>query len=429
VDVHLSDYRAALDSLFARTTGGWKFGLDRTHALLAALGNPHERFRSFHVGGTNGKGSVVATLDTLLRAHGLRVGRYTSPHLVDFRERIVIDGAPVAGPDVTDWIDRWMPEVDRTGATFFEATTCMAFDLFARAGVDVAVVEVGLGGRLDTTNVVTPLAAGVTSIGLEHTEYLGESLEEIAREKAGIFKVGVPAVVGEQDEHIREVLGAAAREAHATPVVITAVDRRASNVRVAGDGTRFTLATPQGSRELHTPLVGDYQAANTAVALTMLETAGGEYAAAGAAADRTLSGVRIAGRFQRIGTLVFDVAHNPPAVDVLCRTLDAVHTPAPIVALLAVLKDKDWPRMMEQLAPHVARFVLAAPPSVPTSRAWRIEDAVAFARSRGWDAVGEPDLEQAVALARRDAATTLITGSFHTVGDVMALLQLSPLSG
>jgi dihydrofolate synthase/folylpolyglutamate synthase len=213
VGVALSRYREALDFLFARTTGKTKFGLDRTRALLRALGDPQSRLAAFHVGGTNGKGSVCASIEAVLRAHGLRVGKYTSPHLVDFRERIVVDGVPMPEDAVVEFVDRWTPLCERLGATFFEATTAMAFDFLARANVDAAVVEVGLGGRLDSTNVVTPLVAGVVSIGLDHMEYLGDTREAITDEKAGIYKPGVPAVVGEPDPHIRRRLAERARTA------------------------------------------------------------------------------------------------------------------------------------------------------------------------------------------------------------------------
>jgi dihydrofolate synthase / folylpolyglutamate synthase len=187
------DYRAAIAALAARTTHGVRLGLDRTRALLSACGSPHDRLRAFHVAGTNGKGSTCATLDAVLQQMGYRVGRYSSPHLIDFSERVLINGTAVSASSVMAWLERHQSDIDRLGATFFEATTAMAFDLFVREGVDLAVVEVGLGGRLDSTNVITPLVAAVTSIGFDHREYLGDSLSEIAREKAGIFKPGVPA--------------------------------------------------------------------------------------------------------------------------------------------------------------------------------------------------------------------------------------------
>src|SRR4051812_13769595 len=192
-----SEYQRALDFLFARTTGGVRFGLDRTVALLQALGNPHLAVPCFHVAGTNGKGSTVASIAAMLKYKGMRVATYTSPHLIDFRERIVVGGVPIGEDDVVRFIRDHVALIERLGATFFEATTAMAFDYIARSGADVSVIETGLGGRLDSTNVVDPLAAVVTSIGLDHTDLLGDTVEKIAQEKAGIFKRGRPAVIGD----------------------------------------------------------------------------------------------------------------------------------------------------------------------------------------------------------------------------------------
>src|ERR1700741_4406771 len=185
--------------LFARPAGGIRWGLERTQELLAGVGDPHRRFRTIHVAGTNGKGSASALCDAALRAAhpGLTVGLYTSPHLVSFAERIRIGGRPAERELLLTCEARLREAIERSGATFFEATTAIAFLCFAEAGVDVAVVEVGLGGRVDATNVVAPDAVAVTNIARDHVEYLGDSLEEIAAEKAGTFKPGVPAVTGE----------------------------------------------------------------------------------------------------------------------------------------------------------------------------------------------------------------------------------------
>jgi dihydrofolate synthase/folylpolyglutamate synthase len=425
----LTAYRRALDYLFARTTGKTKFGLERTEALLDALGRPERRMPVLHIAGTNGKGSVCATLDALLRAKGLRVGRYTSPHLVDFRERFLVDGRPARSGEIVDFVERWTPEVERLGATFFEATTAMAFELFARAEVDVAVIETGLGGRLDSTNVVHPLVAAVTSIGIDHIEYLGDTREAIAAEKAGIFKRGVPAVIGESEPAIRDLLAAMARERGASAVRIASVECRPRDISVAHDGTRFTLTLGDESRELHTPLTGTHQASNAAVALLALDAGGAPYATALGDAARALEAVRLPGRFQEVGKYVFDVAHNPDGAAVLARTLGAVGAERPVVALLTVLSDKDWRGMMEALAPRVDAFVLTCAPTAPASRAWDPRDAGRLAEERGWRAAVVPDFDEALALADREGATVLVTGSFHTVGDAMARLQVDPLAG
>ncbi|HEY5219224.1 MAG TPA: Mur ligase family protein, partial [Gemmatimonadaceae bacterium] len=267
MDVDLTRYQDALDYLFARTTSGYKFGLERTETLLEALGNPHRDFPVLHVAGTNGKGSAVASAGALLGAKGLRVGRYTSPHLVDFRERITVGQAEIPGAEVVEFVERWTPLVEKIGATFFEATTVMAFEHFRSQRVDVALIETGLGGRLDTTNVVDPLSAGVISIGLDHTEYLGNTLEEIAYEKAGIFKPGRPAVIGEPDPHIRALLAERAVAAGASEVRVVSERARVDGLTVDARGTEFTLSALGETRRLRTPLTGVHQAANLAFTL------------------------------------------------------------------------------------------------------------------------------------------------------------------
>jgi dihydrofolate synthase / folylpolyglutamate synthase len=197
---------------------------------------------------------------------------------------------------------------------------------------------------------------------------------------------------------------------------------------VALDGTRFTLRTGDETRELRTPLIGRHQAMNAATALAMLECAGAPYAAAAADPQSALSRVRIAGRFQSVGSIIFDVAHNPAGCAVLCETLQAVRPARPLTCLMTALRDKDWRSMMTTLAPLVDRFVLASPPSVPADRTWTLTEALAFALEHGWNASAEPDFDRALEDARAGDGTTLITGSFHTVGDAMARLQVSPLA-
>ena len=426
---HLSAYRDALAYLFARTTGKSKFGLERTAAMLRELGHPEQQLRLFHVAGTNGKGSVCATLETLLRARGLRTGKYTSPHLVDFSERFVVDGAAIPEAYVTDFIARWTPAVERIGATFFEATTAMAFQYFADNDVDVAIIETGLGGRLDSTNVIRPMVAAVTSIGIDHVEYLGTTREEIAAEKAGIFKTGIPAATGEPDLRIDALLAEYARTAGASSVVSVWRDAPPSDVRVDAEGTHFCLNVDGAKRTLHTPLAGAHQASNAALAFLMLQAAGAPYWGGWDEAARALATVRLPGRFHSAPPYIFDVAHNPDGATVLAKTLAHVAPAPPIVALLCVLEDKDWRGMMEVLAPVVASFVLTNAPTAPESRAWNLNEALGYASSRGWNAIAEPDFDRALADARVRGATVLVTGSFHTVGDAMDRLQVDPLAG
>lgn len=421
----LRTYGDALDFLYARTTGVWRLGLERVEAFLHSLGDPHHRLRTLHVAGTNGKGSVCATLDAVLRHKGLRTAVYTSPHLVDFRERFLIDGVPVAPQRIVDFVDRWTPEVERLGATFFEATTAMAFEFFAEAEVDVAVIETGLGGRLDATNVITPLVAGVATIGIDHVEYLGATLQEIAFEKAGIFKRGVPAVIGDPDAAIRELLASHARSHGAAPIRVIYDEAPPADVRVTPEGTTFTL----GRRAFTTPLLGAHQAANATVAIAMLESLPPGFAPDEAELHSGMRHVRLPGRFQRVGRYLFDVAHNPAGAAVLATTLGAVAPPRPIIAILSVLSDKDWRGIMDALAPVVERFILTNAPTAPPSRAWNVPDPLHYASEHGWEAEVIRDFDRALVRGSAEGATVLVTGSFHTVGDAMARLEVSPTGG
>ena len=407
-----------------------KPGLERTEALLEAAGAPQRRLRTFHVAGTNGKGSVCATLDYLLRAHGYRVGRYTSPHLVDFRERILIDGRPIGEEAVAAWLTDHDALIQELAATFFEATTALAFDWFARERVDVAVIETGLGGRLDSTNVLPrPVATVVTSIGLDHTDILGTSLEQIAAEKAGIFKPGSPAIIGERDPAISRLLVDLARERGSAPILAVGTDWQVSAIEIENGVTSFVLGAGGDSRRFQTPLLGEHQAYNTALAIVALLAAGPEWVPS---ADDTASGLRalrLPGRFQRVGHMVFDVAHNPAGAAVLARTLEQSQIVRPVTTLLAVLSDKDWKGMMRELSRVTDRFILTTAPTAPSNRVWDIDAALAHARGAGFVAEAEQDFARAVESVRRAEGTSVITGSFHTVGDAMACLQVDPLAG
>lgn len=393
-----------------------------------------------HVAGTNGKGSVCATLETVLRAQGLKVAKYTSPHLVDFRERFLVDARPVSEEAIVQFLDRWTPTVERLGATFFEATTAMAFQLFAEAEVDVAVIETGLGGRLDATNVVRPLVAGVTSIAIDHVEYLGATVEEIAPEKAGIFKAGVPAVIGEPDAEIRALLAREATRLGASPIRVVAEEGASNAIEVGARGVSFewdrnsgresTAQSGDAPRRLAvtTGLPGRHQAINAMTALTMLDALPEPLRVSPHDAAPLLASVRLPGRFSRHGDWIFDVAHNPDGAAVTAETLVAVAPARPVCALVSVLGDKDWRGMLRALARAVDRFVLTNAPTAPVSRAWSAAEALRFCEAEGLSAELADDFDDALRVAPARGATVLVTGSFHTVGDAMARLGVSPIA-
>ncbi|HET8654787.1 MAG TPA: folylpolyglutamate synthase/dihydrofolate synthase family protein [Longimicrobiaceae bacterium] len=416
--------------LFSRTAGGIRWGLETTRELLAGVGDPHRRFHSVHIAGTNGKGSVAALCDGALREGGRhRVGLYTSPHLVSFAERVRIDGRPAPDAAIMAAAERLLPAIERTGATFFEATTAIAFLCFAEAGVDVAVVEVGLGGRLDATNVLSPVITAVTNVSREHTEYLGDTVEEIAAEKAGIFKPGVPALSAAAHPGVRAVLAARAAEVGAPLVELDDVTR-VRRVETDLHGTRLGFDSELwGERELRVPLPGEHQARNALLAVELLARLPASLRPGWPEVERGMAAVRWPGRLQvveRLGTTwLFDVAHNPAGAQTLARALDSMDLPRPLLLLVAVLADKEWPEMLAPLAARADSVVLTTAPSAPPSRRWDPRAAAEWlAQERGVRARVVPDLAAAVRRASTlvPHGTVLVTGSFHTVGDAMAEL-------
>src|SRR5512143_3207423 len=319
---HQLSYQGTIDYLYALQKHGVKLGLANTVTLMARLGNPHRAFRSIHVAGTNGKGSTSAFLASVLQAAGCRTGLYTSPHLVSFTERIRVDGAPIPEARVVELAERVREAYSRSAGTgrdgamsptFFEVTTAVAFCYFAEEGVDIAVVEVGMGGRLDSTNVVTPLVSVITNIDIEHTEYLGGTLEQIAGEKAGIIKPGVPVVTGAMQP---EAKGVIEREAAAkgSPVYLLAREFRAVNV-VAGREQVFDYRGLDAAyRGLHVRMLGRHQVDNASLALAAVEC----LRDAGVAVDETavrrgLERALWEGRLERVAQgpdIYLDGAHN-----------------------------------------------------------------------------------------------------------------------
>lgn len=395
-------YEDALAFLFPRTTQ-IKLGLDTTRVLLGAAGDPHEQFASIHVAGTNGKGSTAALVAAALERHGVRTGLYTSPHLLSFRERIRVNGEPISEEAVVAWTDHLRPVIEREQATFFEATTAIAFADFAARGVEVAVVEVGLGGRLDSTNVISPLVAAVTHIALDHQKYLGETIEAIAREKAAIAKPGVPFVIGEPDPSLARLL------AHA------AMEHRPSAIDLVPPDDAWTGALA---------LRGPHQRRNASVAAAILRRLPSPLIPGEATIGEAFARVRVAGRFDRRGRWLYDVAHNPDGIRALVRALEAEATPRPIHALVSILGDKEWPAMLVELDRAIDVGILTLAPSA-ADRGWDLGWLERWLASPDrpparaeWHLVA--DFAEALGRVEEGAGTVLVAGSFHTVGDVMA---------
>ncbi len=401
--------------LFGLEHFGIKFGLDNISTLVARLGHPERAFRSVHIAGTNGKGSVTAMVDAALRAAGHRSARYTSPHLVSLAERFVIDGHPVTEDalvavvaDVRDAVDGLRADGGLAAQpTFFEVTTAVAFELFRRAGVEVAVLEVGLGGRLDATNVVSPddvVATAITSIALDHQVYLGSTLREIAFEKAGIIKPGVPVVVGPLDSEAEDVIEQVAR------------DR----------GAQVIHASAQDCNGIAIGLAGAHQRANAAVAVGLLRILDARGIRVPPQAVSTgLAHPEWPGRLEvrRLADgreLLLDAAHNPAGAAALASYLLTDGGPArPLV--FAAMRDKDVAGMFAALLPAASHLVVtrasnarSADPVVLAAKARAVAPELAISI--------EPAIADALAAAWRDSPRIVVAGSIFLLGDVMKLI-------
>jgi len=406
----------ALEHLYGQERRRDKLGLDGTRALLGALGHPERAFRAVHVAGTNGKGSVCARIERALRECGVRTGLFTSPHLVDFRERIRVNGRWAGEDSLAAALRRIEALPEAKDRTFFEVATALGFLDFAARGVEWAVVEVGLGGRLDTTNVLTPELCVVTPVGLDHTEILGGTLAAIAAEKGGILKPGVPVVIGAgMDPEAGAVLRAIAAERGAE-----VFEARAEPAPAAGAGGAAGAFTPAHARD---------NLATARAALAVLASRGLDLPESAIA--RGLAAARWPGRFEACPTeprLWWDGAHNPHGIAALVRAWRESGMAPPRAIVLALSRDKDAPGVLAALAPLLARRRLIATRS-RSERALEPESIVAAAAALGLDAGVASSVEAgcraALALAGGEDRV-LLTGSLFAVGEAMAALGGAP---
>ncbi len=422
---------AWLDSLDAL---GIRPGLDRIAALLARLGDPQTSFPSVLIGGTNGKGSVVATLASILREAGVVAGVYTSPHLVRFEERIAIDAAPIGPDDLAELAGevREAIEADRRAGeetpTYFEATTALAFLHFKRRRIPIAVLEVGMGGRFDATNVVTPLCCGITPVAMDHTQWLGSTLTEIATQKAGILKAGVPAAIGPQDAQALEVIR---REAERLGSPLTF----ASDCQVLPEGGRlpdppaFSLKSPSGRRYDHLTLAlrGAHQVMNAATAVLLAEALGrrGFASIDAAAVARGLGHTVWPGRLELLRgrpDLLLDGAHNPAGCASLCAYLREHQEGRRLALVYASMKDKPADEMLAMLAPLAASIIVT---SLPLARCESSANLLRLAGTHHPRSAQALSVQEALPAARHAAGPdglVVVCGSLYLIGEVKKLL-------
>ena len=411
---------------------GMKFGLANIQTLTDALGRPQEAFKSILVAGTNGKGSVTAMVDCALGKSGLRVGRYTSPHLVRLEERFTIDGAPVQTEVLAGMIEEIRALIDDLIArgsleappTFFEVTTAIAFELFKRAGVTSAVLEVGLGGRLDSTNIVEPIAAAITSIDFDHEQYLGHTLAAIAAEKAGVIRRDIPVVVGPVPTEARDVLVAMCDLAGAEFIEADADSRIDSKIE---DGrTIVHLVTPvRDYGWVPLGLRGDHQMPNAVVAVRLLEELGRIIPVPAESIIAGIRDVRWAGRLQMVEVpgghrVLLDAAHNPAGAWALASYLKR-EFPEPLPIVFGAMRDKDVALMLKHLLPAASMMVMTEP---ATPRAHGASELAEIARKIAPRAKieVEPDPAKALERAWSRCPVACVAGSIFLVGNVLGSL-------
>lgn len=420
----MTTYRQTIEFLYGIRLFGQKLGLETTRQLLRLMDNPQDSLRFIHIAGTNGKGSVAAMTHSVLSAAGYRTGLYTSPHLVSFCERFQVNGQAIAEADVVRLVEQIKPLLQQVAEhpefrapTFFETVTAIALQYFREKGVEVVVWETGLGGRLDATNVVTPLVSVITNIAFDHTEYLGETLSQIAYEKSGIIKPRVPVVTAAEADALQVIRTTCAEQRSALKIVA------ANHIRgreMVSPRQHFNLA---GYGTIEIPLLGEHQTVNCATAVAALETSG-----LPVTAEQVREGLRRTnwpGRFQIVNqdpVVVLDGAHNAAAAEKLAATLREHFAGRPLTLILGVLRDKNYDRMCQILAPLAERVFCVPVNSERTS------DPDQLARwCQAANAQARVSVCRNVAEAYGEAVTQpgniiVITGSLFLVGEALARL-------
>jgi dihydrofolate synthase/folylpolyglutamate synthase len=425
-------YPEAIQFLYGLRLFGAKFGLENTFQLAARAGNPQDRLRFIHVAGTNGKGSTCAMLESIYRAAGLRVGLFTSPHLVSFRERIQVNRQLISEEGVVRLVEELQPLLKPFPAdhhpTFFEVVTVMALEFFAEQKCDLVIWETGLGGRLDATNIVTPLASIITNIAFDHQQWLGDTLEKIAAEKAGIIKSGVPVLTATDEPEALKVIEEVAQKQNAPLIKVG----QASSLFGAGETPALSLP-------------GNHQKLNATLALATVQALQNNIPVSDEAIHNGLSTVIWPGRLQLVQTksgqnILLDGAHNVAGAKALREALSggslkhelqqagpSPGAPGKITLILGVLQDKDWPQICQALAPLAARIFTVPVASERTADARELAAACRAANPAAEIAACD-SLRRALEQAANDRFV-VVTGSLYLVGEALELLGLSPATG
>lgn len=438
-------YAEAIRFLYGLQVFGARPGLDTTRQLAAHAGNPQDQLRFIHVAGTNGKGSTCAMLESIYHAAGLRVGLFTSPHLVSFRERIQVNRRLISEADVVRLVSavrehsseirlQAVPEPAKAGTpiqdvhpTLFEFVTVMALRYFAEQKCDLVIWETGLGGRLDATNIVTPLASVITNIQLDHQQWLGNTLAEIAAEKSGIIKAGVPVLTATNEPEALRVIEEAARK-NESPLTILRADSIVRSSVFRRSGEDHPTGRLKAELQAHLPLLGDHQQLNAALALATVDVLQPQIPVSDAQMRTGLARVNWPGRLQLVTRrggqqILLDGAHNLAGVEALAAALRQHFPNAKPTLILGMLADKDWRPMCARLATFAARILTVPVGSERTAKAADL--AAACRATQPLETVECSSLAEAAERTANDPFV-VITGSLYLVGEALELLGLEP---
>jgi len=422
------NYNEVLDYMFAMEKFGVKLGLANISRFLSKLGNPHNSFNSVHVAGTNGKGSTVAIMESILSAAGYRVGAYTSPHLVDFRERIKISGRFIDKKYVTDFMLDNLKKIEKLQLTYFELVTGLAFSYFKDEKVDIALIETGLGGRLDATNVLNPNVVLITNVATEHTKWLGFKIREIAAEKAGVIKPGVPVVTAALNLDARKIIRQTCQQNKSN--LVSVFDETQWIIKeITRDSTEMDIFTRSNKYyNLRLQLAGRHQLENAVAALIAAELLedqiGIKVSPSSVAAG--FRNVKWDGRLQRISdnpVIILDVAHNPAALGRIREYFNEFYEGKKIITVFGILSDKDYKQMLEELD-RIADVIILTRPM--TDRAADPEMLAREIPKNGFNINVIPMVGDAYSAAKEIAEkddVILVTGSHFTVGEVLSHLS------
>jgi len=418
------NYQQFLDYVYQRHSGNVKLGLDRMLNILKEMGNPNLKMQGFHVAGTNGKGSTSAMLEALCRSYNLSTGLNTSPHLVDYRERIRVNKDDIKLEQLIALYTQWADVFEKNEASFFEITTAMAFAHFYNEKVDTAIFEVGLGGRLDGTNPFKSSVGIITSVSYDHTKSLGSELSQIAFEKAGIIKENTPFVIGKMAEVPRNVVLKIAEEKNA-PILLFDRDFRIDNIHTDAEGTHFDYISDQLTIEaINTNLIGVHQATNAALAITAfiiyLKQRGLEVKEE--LIRKALKNVIWQGRMQMIGREPYtflDGAHNEEGVECLVQTIKQLFPNRKIITVLAILRDKNLEKIIQNICSVSHKIYISKNQS---TRAAELTEQAAYVQKAGGNFEIIENVVDAFVQARKDANVDdviIISGSLYTISEIL----------